>query len=65
MINDHPVIRNLMETGFPDARSDEEFRCPNCDAVAETYYELDGTIIGCEHCVKLRWWYEVNNYDER
>lgn len=66
MLNDHPVIRNLIETGSPDGRSGTGYRCPNpnCGAVADVYYSLNGEIIGCEHCIKLRWWYEVEEKED-
>lgn len=35
---DHPVIRNLERTGYPDGKLPEVV-CPNCGAACVTYYQ--------------------------
>ena len=49
---DHPVIRNLERTGYPDGKEPTYPRCPICDAECDTIYrnkELD--IVGCDVCI--------------
>ena len=52
MCSDHPVIRNLERTGYPDGKLPEVV-CPNCGAECATFYQdnADNHIIGCEYCV--------------
>lgn len=52
-IPDHPVIRNLEQTGYPDGRKDDEQPiCPVCGRETDTYYKQDGEIIGCGECIR-------------
>lgn len=38
----------------------EPFDCPICGGEAEVYYlDRGGEIVGCEHCLKARYWFEV------
>ena len=54
-IPDHPVIRNLERTGYPDGREPEYPRCPICGAECETIYQdVDGDIFGCDECVATK-----------
>lgn len=50
---DHPVIANLLRTGYPDGREPTVPRCPVCGDEADTFY-LDqyGEIVSCNHCVR-------------
>lgn len=60
-VPDHPVIRNLMETGYPDGKEPEEILCPVCGEDGEFFYQnRDGRIVGCERCLTVRHYYEVN-----
>lgn len=52
-IPDHPTIRNLEQTGYPDRRRDEEPICPICGEATDTMYKnQDGEIVGCGECLK-------------
>lgn len=58
---DHPVVRNMMQTGYPDGKEPEVFRCPVCETPdAETFY-FNGNreIVGCDMCLTARTYYEV------
>jgi len=63
-VNDHPTIRNLLRTGYPDGREPQDFCCPICGVAAEQFYETkDGTIVGCECCLTCRYYYEYEAED--
>jgi len=53
-IPDHPVIRNMERTGYPDGRGPRA--CCVCDECGEdiyegeTYYRIDGRVF-CEGCI--------------
>lgn len=51
-IHDHPVIRAMEATGYPDGREPEEPICPVCDAECDAVYRriADGDALGCECC---------------
>ena len=52
-IPDHPVIRNLERTGYPDGKAPRYPRCPICDGECEEIYkntELD--VVGCDLCLR-------------
>ena len=51
-VQDHPVIRNLERTGYPDGVSERVPRCPICGAKTDTYYKFKCEVIGCDNCVK-------------
>lgn len=51
-IPDHPVIRNMERTGYPDGKEPAYPICPICGEECETIYRnkyLD--VVGCEECV--------------
>lgn len=52
-IPDHPVIRNLERTGYPDGKEPEYPRCPACQEpeCVEVYVQKDEGVIGCEACI--------------
>lgn len=63
---DHPVIRYMERTGYPDGREAEEITCPVCGADAENFYvTCDRTIVGCEICLTpLPYWeFETEEFD--
>ena len=61
---DHPVIQNLMRTGYPNGKEPEEFCCPVCGAAAENFYTTrDRTIVGCEICLVPRPYWEFETED--
>ena len=60
---DHPVIRNMERTGYPDGREPEETACPVCGAFGEDFFLADGTVVGCDICLKRIPYYEYEAED--
>lgn len=55
-IPDHPVIRNLERTGWPDGKEPEYPHCPVCnEPEISKAYRQDGDIIGCDCCLSTKW----------
>lgn len=55
-IPDHPVIRNMERTGYPDGKEPEYPHCPECrEKEIDEIYLQDDDIIGCENCVHTKW----------
>lgn len=51
-IPDHPVIRNLEATGYPDGKEPEYPHCPLCGEECETIYkDRYGAYVGCDVCI--------------
>ncbi len=51
-MNDHPVIRNMERTGYPDGKEPAYPVCPVCGAVCETICaDRFGDVFGCDACV--------------
>lgn len=49
---DHPVIRNLERTGYPDGDEPTFPLCPVCGEEAEdVYIDKYHEIVGCDSCV--------------
>lgn len=51
-IPDHPVIRNMERTGYPDGKEPEYPICPVCGEECEIIYRdkyLDA--VGCDECI--------------
>lgn len=54
-VPDHPVIRNMERTGYPDGKEPEYPRCPICGVECDTIYQdVDGDIFGCDECVATK-----------
>ena len=53
-ISDHPIIRNMELTGYPDGKEPESYRCPVCGKECETIfrYKATGEIVGCDICIE-------------
>ena len=52
-IPDHPVIRNLEATGYPDGKEPDYPHCPFCGEECETMYiNRYGSYVGCDVCVE-------------
>ncbi len=54
-IPDHPVIRNMERTGYPDGKAPTYPRCPICGEECETVYQSKENgfdIVGCDLCLK-------------
>lgn len=49
---DHPVIRNLEMTGYPDGREPEYPHCPLCGAECEEIYKAGDMTVGCDSCLR-------------
>lgn len=50
---DHPVIRNMEMTGYPNGSEPEYPHCPVCSAECDEVYKAkDGTIVGCDMCLQ-------------
>lgn len=50
---DHPVIRNMERTGYPDGKEPKWPICPVCDEETATYYkDKHGDIVGCDNCIQ-------------
>lgn len=48
---DHPVIRNMERTGYPDGKL-PKWTCPFCGTECTTVFsDWHGEAVGCEHCV--------------
>lgn len=60
-IPDHPIIRNLEQTGYPDRRKDTEPRCPICGAYESEWYVRGKEVVGCWNCVQMKESWEVEN----
>lgn len=58
-IPDHPVIQNLLRTGYPDGKELIEPHCPICGEDSEFFYiNRNGDVVGCERCLKMKYYYE-------
>lgn len=56
---DHPIIRNMENTGYPDGKL-PKFTCPFCGAAHSVVYtDWSGDAVGCEHCVEP---YDVEDF---
>lgn len=61
-IPDHPVIRNMERTGFPDGKEPATPKCPCCGEECETIYtDRYGAHIGCDICVTTKNAWEVKD----
>lgn len=64
---DHPVIRNLELTGYPDGKEPQYPICPVCRKECEAVYkDNDGNIVGCDGELS-RWdaWEEPECFPEK
>ncbi len=49
---EHPVVSNLMRTGYPDGKEPSYPRCPICGAECSFIYKYEGSeITGCDICL--------------
>lgn len=61
-IPDHPVIRNMEATGYPDGKEPTYPHCPICGAECDTMYQdRYGAYIGCDCCVTTKDAWEVED----
>ena len=61
-VPDHPIIRNMERTGYPDGKEPPQPHCPVCGEECETIY-LDryGAYVGCDVCVETKDAWEVSD----
>ena len=53
MERDHPIVENLLRTGYPDGKAPIEPHCPVCgEECSEIYADRYGDIFGCDECIK-------------
>lgn len=54
-IGDHHVIRNMEQTGYPDGKEPEAYRCPVCGKECESIFKHKdtGEIVGCDNCIEV------------
>ena len=54
VIGDHPVIANMEQTGHPDGREPDTYRCPFCGKECESIFKhkSTGEIVGCDNCIE-------------
>ena len=57
---DHPIIRNMEQTGFPNGIPPKETHCPVCgaDQPLLLYFNLLGEIVACDDCVTVKCVYD-------
>ena len=58
-IPDHPIIRNMERTGYPDGKEPAYPHCPCCHNECATVYLYDGEVIGCDVCLTGKDAYET------
>lgn len=49
---DHPIVENLLRTGYPDGKEPNAPHCPICKQECEEIYrDRDNAIVGCDICL--------------
>lgn len=62
-LRDHPVIRNLERTGYPDGKEPQYPICPVCGAECGTIYKNKaGCIVACDE--EISQWLSVSAWEE-
>ncbi len=58
---DHPIIRNMERTGYPDGKEPQFPVCPECGMECETVYTypFSGKVLGCDKCISVTDAWEV------
>ena len=52
---DHPVVANLIRTGYPDGKEPTYPHCPICGEECETLYkDRSGEVFACDNCVSAQ-----------
>ena len=61
-IPDHPIVRNMENTGYPNGVYPKTYICPRCGEECEEYYIDDNdNVVGCENCITM---YYAEDWDE-
>lgn len=66
-IPDHPVIRNMERTGYPDGKIPPHPICPICERECDKVYKnRDYGVLGCEWCIdEVTAWGEPECFPEK
>ena len=51
-VPDHPIVRNMETTGYPDGREPKVPICPVCGKETDTFYKHKGEVVGCGECIR-------------
>ena len=58
-VPDHPTIKNMELSGYPDGKAPEVPVCPVCGReCGYVFCNRDDEIVGCDECIK-----EINAWD--
>ena len=62
-VPDHPIVRNMERTGYPDGKEPVSPHCPICGEECETIYRerYGGLYVGCNVCVETKDAWEVSD----
>ena len=61
-VPDHPIIRNMERTGYPDGKEPPRPHCPVCGEECETIYrDRYGADVGGDVCVETKDAWEVSD----
>lgn len=52
-IPDHPIIRNMERTGYPNGHEPIGPICPICGERCDYIYKALGSIVGCDVCIDV------------
>lgn len=59
MFLEHPDITRMNKCGTLSTEDEKPVFCPICGEECESFYKLDGRIVGCEMCIE-----KVDAYEE-
>ena len=59
MFLEHPDITRMNKYGTLSTEDEKPIFCPICGEECESFYKLDGQIVGCDMCIE-----KVDAYEE-
>lgn len=59
MFLEHPDIARMNKYGTLSTEDEKPIFCPICGEECESFYKLDGQIVGCDMCIE-----KVDAYEE-
>lgn len=59
MFLEHPDITRMNKYGTLSTEDEKPVFCPICGEECESFYKLDGQIVGCDMCIE-----KVDAYEE-
>lgn len=69
-LDDHPMIRRIESTGYPEGHEPDDswsFICPSCGEELSpddrVYKNDDGYVVACEHCITCEFAGEVDEWE--